>query len=153
MLRIDVLFLLLATLSLTVGVSMGIGMGIAHDFQFAPVHAHLNLVGWASLALYGLAYRAYPALKRSRLGPAHLIAATLGAVLFPIGLYLAIAHDTVGLAIMGSLIWLAGVLIFLLNLVWTVVLGSPTGMAVRRGEAVCGETDTGFGPVLSENVR
>ena len=153
MLRIDVLFLLLATLCMTVGVSMGIGMGIAHDFQFAPVHAHLNLVGWASLALYGLAYRAYPALKRSRLGPAHLIAATLGAVLFPIGLYLAIAHDTVGLAIMGSQIWLAGELIFLLNLVWTVVLASPAELSLRPGDVVYGEDDASFGPVLSENVR
>ena len=153
MLRIDVLFLLLATLCLAVGVSMGIGMGIAHDFQFAPVHAHLNLVGWASLALYGLAYRAYPALNRSRLGPAHLIAASLGAVLFPVGIYLSIAHETVGLAIMGSLIWLAGVLIFLLNLVWTVVLGAPAGIALRRSELAYGQDDPGFGPVLSENVR
>ena len=153
MLRIDVLFLLLATLCMTVGVSMGIGMGIAHDFQFAPVHAHLNLVGWASLALYGLAYRVYPALNRSGLGPAHLIAASLGAVLFPVGIYLSIAHETVGLAIMGSLIWLAGALLFLLNLVWTVVLGSPTGVSLRPGDVVYGEDDAGFGPVLSENVR
>ena len=153
MLRIDVLFLLLATLCMTVGVSMGIGMGIAHDFQFAPVHAHLNLVGWASLALYGLAYRAYPALNRSRLGPAHLISASLGAVLFPVGIYLSIAHETVGLAIMGSLIWLAGALIFLLNLVWAVVLDSPTGVSLRPGDVVYEEDDASFGPVLSENVR
>ena len=65
--RIDVSFLVLATLCLIVGVSMGIVMGILHDFQLAPVHAHLNLLGWASLALFGLSYKSYPALARSRL--------------------------------------------------------------------------------------
>ena len=52
--RIDLYFLILAALCLITGVVMGIGMGIAHDLQFAPVHAHLNLLGWTSLALFGL---------------------------------------------------------------------------------------------------
>lgn len=40
-----------------VGVGMGIGMGIAHDFTLTPVHAHINLLGWVSMMLFGLYYR------------------------------------------------------------------------------------------------
>ena len=153
MLRNDVFFLVLATLCMVVGVGMGIGMGVAHDFQLAPVHAHLNLVGWVSLALYGLAYRGYPALSRSRLAGAHLIASTFGAVLFPVGIYLSIAHGTPGLAIMASLIWLAGALIFLLNLVWSVALRMPSAPAPRHRSLARDDERAGFGPVLSENLR
>ena len=150
MLRIDVFFLVLATLCMLVGVSMGIAMGVAHDFQFAPVHAHLNLVGWASLALYGLVYRAYPAMGRSPLGNAHLVASAFGAVLFPIGIYVSIAHGTPGLAIMGSLIWLAGALLFLINLVGSVALRLPSS---GRRDPSRSASREGFGPMLSENVR
>ncbi|WP_165943524.1 hypothetical protein [Roseicella aquatilis] len=56
--RLPLLFLASAALCLVIGVTMGIAMGIAHDFHLAPVHAHLNLLGWTSLALMGLTYRA-----------------------------------------------------------------------------------------------
>ena len=150
--RIDVIFLLLATLCLIVGVSLGIGMGLTRNFQLAPVHAHLNLLGWASLALYGLSYRAYPALGRSRLGIAHLIAAAPAAVLFPLGIYLAMAHETIGPALAGAFIWLAGALIFLVNLVRAVVLRASTTPSVIPSEII-GRDGASFGPVLSERAR
>jgi len=56
--RLPLLFLATAAFCLVCGVGMGIAMGITHDFHLAPVHAHLNLLGWASLALMGLTYRA-----------------------------------------------------------------------------------------------
>jgi cbb3-type cytochrome oxidase subunit 1 len=61
--KIDVSFILLSVLCLIFGIVMGIVMGAAHDFQFTPVHAHLNLLGWVSLALFGLIYKAYPASR------------------------------------------------------------------------------------------
>jgi cbb3-type cytochrome oxidase subunit 1 len=120
--RIDTSFLLLATACLIVGVSMGIGMGIAHDFQFAPVHAHLNLLGWASLALFGLVYKAYPQLAHSRLALAHFAASATSAVVFPFGIYFSIAHQTPGVAIGASLVWLLGAVLFLANLVRAFVI-------------------------------
>ena len=115
--RIDLYFLILAALCLITGVVMGIGMGIAHDFQFAPVHAHLNLLGWTSLALFGLTYKAYPALAQSRLALLHFSLAAPSAVVFPIGIYISIAHQFPGVAIAASLMWLAGVILFATNLV------------------------------------
>ena len=115
--RIDIAFLVLAALCLVAGVTMGIWMGIAHEFGLAPVHAHLNLLGWTSLALFGLTYKAYPALGRSRLAPFHFGASAVAALLFPIGIYVSMAHQAIGLAVFGSLLWLAGAVLFVVNLV------------------------------------
>jgi hypothetical protein len=116
MIRIDLGFLLLGAICLVTGVTLGIAMGIAHDFQFAPLHAHINLVGWASLSLFGLIYRAYPTLARSWLGTAHFFIAALAAPVFLVGLYFALAHQVIIGAVVGSLIWLCGCVLFLINL-------------------------------------
>lgn len=34
---------------------LGLYMGVRHDLRLAPVHGHLNLLGWAWLGLYALA--------------------------------------------------------------------------------------------------
>ena len=54
-------FLRLAVLYLIAGVSLGLFMAASHDHSMFPVHAHLNLLGWVSLSLFGLFYRACPA--------------------------------------------------------------------------------------------
>ena len=120
--RIDRYFLLLSSVFLILGVSLGIGMGIAHDFQYAPVHAHINLLGFASMAVFGIVYRLYPELGRSKLAAVHLGLAAPSALLFPIGIYLSIAQDNPGLAIVASLLWFAGALVFFANLVRGLVL-------------------------------
>jgi cbb3-type cytochrome oxidase subunit 1 len=114
--RIDLPFMLLAAASLLVGVCLGIWMGLSHDFAFAPVHAHLNLLGWASLALFGLTYRAWPELTASRLAAFHFAVSALGAVLFPMGIAISLVGGGVAVATAGALLWLAGVLAFLAGL-------------------------------------
>jgi hypothetical protein len=49
------------------GVSLGIYMGASGDHLLTPVHAHFNLLGWASLALVGLIYHQFPTAGSSRL--------------------------------------------------------------------------------------
>ena len=49
-------FVAAAAAALT-GMSFGIYMGVAHDFTLAPAHAHLNLLGWVTMCLYGLYHR------------------------------------------------------------------------------------------------
>lgn len=115
--RIDVYFLLLATVLLICGAVLGITMGMKQDFQLTPVHAHLNLAGWASLALFGLTYRAYPQLASTKLAGLHFIVSATGSVLLPIGIGLAVLRNSPGLAIVGAMLWLLGVLIFLAQLV------------------------------------
>jgi hypothetical protein len=115
--RVDVYFLLLATVLLICGAVLGITMGAREDFQLVPVHAHLNLAGWASLALFGLTYRAYPQLAATKLARYHFFVSAFASVLLPIGIGLAVLRAQPGLAIFSSVLWLIGVLLFLVQLV------------------------------------
>src|SRR5580700_1332880 len=84
------------------------------DFAQAPTHAHLNLVGWVSMALYALVYRQYPAAAQSRFAMLHFWIANVGAVLLTVGIYTQMA-DMPSLAfivISGSFITILGMLIF-----------------------------------------
>jgi cbb3-type cytochrome oxidase subunit 1 len=72
-------------------------------------------VGFASMVLFGLLYRAFPVLAESKLAAAHFLIYSIGAVLFIAGLPLAQAHQTIVLAVIGSLCVLLGLLVFLAN--------------------------------------
>ena len=64
-------FLRIAVLYIIVGVALGIYMGGSGDHSLHPVHAHLNLLGWVALSLFGLFYRAVPAAAESTLAKVH----------------------------------------------------------------------------------
>lgn len=100
--RYDIIFIAAALACLVVGESMGLWMGAAHDFALRPVHAHLNLVGWVTLALYGLIHRAYPGLAQSRLAGAQCALAIASGIALPAGIAIAILADAPGLAIGAS---------------------------------------------------
>ncbi|HEX3699616.1 MAG TPA: hypothetical protein VHV27_02980 [Phenylobacterium sp.] len=51
--RLPLAFFSAATLCVLAGMVWGAIMGSSEDFTLAPAHAHLNLVGWTSLALMG----------------------------------------------------------------------------------------------------
>jgi hypothetical protein len=60
----------LAVLYLVLGMTIGIGMGISNDFLLRPVHAHVNLLGFAVLAVAAFVFHAFPDLARTRLATA-----------------------------------------------------------------------------------
>jgi hypothetical protein len=66
-----IIWLKLAVLYLIVGVGMGIAMGATETFTLSPVHAHINLLGWATMALAGLIYSVFPQAGLSKLAKAH----------------------------------------------------------------------------------
>ena len=125
--RVDVYFLLLATFLLICGAGLGMTMGAREDFQLVPVHAHLNLAGWASLGLFGLTYRSYPQLAATRLAAYHFAVSGVASVLLPIGIGLAVLRNSPGLAIAASTLWLLGVLMFAAQLLRLVRGNSAAG--------------------------
>jgi len=131
--RIDTAFLLLASACLIVGVCLGICMGMNEDFQLVPVHTHVNLVGWASLALFGVIYRLYPELAASRLARAHFWLSAPSAVVFPVGIYLAQAHQMHAVAIATSLLWLLGAVVFFVLLARLVYPRSASAPVMPTG--------------------
>jgi cbb3-type cytochrome oxidase subunit 1 len=112
-------FLIISVLYAIFGMAMGIHMGIQNDFTYAHVHAHINLVGWVSLAVFGIVYKLYPNAGRSKLGVIHFIIANLGAIIFLPGIYIAMATtgDNIVFAVIGSLLTLLSMLTFLVNLI------------------------------------
>src|SRR5512137_2794281 len=49
----------MAALYLVAGVALGNYMGAAQEFALRSVHAHLNLLGWASMLGFGLVVQRY----------------------------------------------------------------------------------------------
>jgi hypothetical protein len=103
-----------ATLFALTGMGMGIGMAIARDHAVMPAHAHLNLLGWVSLFLFGVYYRLNPALDVSRLALVQVTVWSLGTIVLTV----AVAAIHMGyeaadpIAAAGSLIVLAAMALF-----------------------------------------
>ena len=64
-------YLRLAVLYGIAGILLGLYMAGSGNHAMHPVHAHLNLLGWVTLALFGLFYRAWPAAAATKLAKAH----------------------------------------------------------------------------------
>lgn len=54
--RVSAAFFATGVVFVLTGMALGMYMGAKEDFAFATVHAHLNLVGWVTMALYGTFY-------------------------------------------------------------------------------------------------
>ena len=54
--RVSAAFFAVGALCLLIGMTMGMQMGGSHDFTLMPAHAHLNLLGWVTMSLYGTSY-------------------------------------------------------------------------------------------------
>ena len=104
----------LAVLFVVVGMAMGIGMAATQNHSIMPAHAHLNLLGWVSLFLFGIYYERRPALDTSRLAMFQAGLWSVGTVILTIAVaaihlgYTA-ADPVAGIA---SLLVLAAMLLF-----------------------------------------
>ncbi len=116
-----------AILAALAAMILGVYMGVVQDFTLAPAHAHANLLGWVTMALYGLYHRTSPQ-PDSRLAWAQAGFGAAGFALMSggLGLYLA-THDEalVGLTIAGSLLAITSMLLFLAVVVRDARLNRP----------------------------
>jgi cbb3-type cytochrome oxidase subunit 1 len=65
------LWIKMAMIYLVCGISLGIAMGASQNFTMRPVHAHINLIGWTTMALAGLIYTVFPKAGDSKLAAVH----------------------------------------------------------------------------------
>lgn len=127
--RYPSIFIAAGLLCLLVGEVFGIWISQSPErFPLHPAHAHLNLAGWVTLALYGLIHRAFPALGKAKLAGAQCVLAILGAVLMAPGILIAITsgEGNVTLAIIGSLGVLLGTLLFAIMFIGKVAMAKET---------------------------
>ncbi len=86
--RMGITLLRIAAVYLLVGLAMGLVMGIANDFTLASVHAHISLLGWATMSITGFVYLVRPACRESRLALVHFWGHNLGLPVMMAGLAL-----------------------------------------------------------------
>ena len=103
-----------AVLFVIVGMIWGIQMAISEDHSAFPAHAHLNLLGWVSLFLFGIYYRLHPALDRSRAALAQVWIWCLATIVLAVGVGLVHTGHMIGdpIAAIGSLLILADMVMF-----------------------------------------
>lgn len=104
----------LGSFTALIAVSLGIYMGISHDHSLAPVHVHLNLIGWVSMFLFGLFYKAHPSAIGT-VAVAQVLLSAVGYIAMLSGLagLLITAHPAFQpLTVVGSLMVLAGFALF-----------------------------------------
>ena len=116
--RISNLFFKAAILFLIVGIGLGIHMSISQNHNVIGAHAHINLLGWVTSALFGGYYALNPAKAERRLTYIHFAVYTTGVAIMAVSLYFLLLGVTAlePVVAVSSLIVFAGVLIF----AWTV---------------------------------
>lgn len=92
--RVSAAFFALGVVCLFIGMFMGMRMGETEDFTLMPAHAHLNLLGWVTMAIYGIFYALTHASLKPKLAWANFWLAAIGVVVMipSLALYLP-AHD------------------------------------------------------------
>lgn len=119
-----------AVILVAAGMIWGIVMAITEDHSTMPAHAHLNLLGWVSLFLFGIYYHLHPAIDGSRLAVVQVWIWIVGTVILTIGVALVHSGRAIGdpIAAMASLIVFADVLLF----GWLVFRSQPAEETKRR---------------------
>ena len=103
----------LAVLFAITGLILGVGMAASHNHALAPVHAHINLIGWVSLFLIGLFYERRPQLDKSAGARWQVIIYTFGAVVLNASLAAMLLGNTAAepgaaagsIVVLGSMFW------------------------------------------------
>ena len=109
----------LAIVYFVVATALGLYMGMTGSHGLIPVHAHLNLLGWASLALTGILYDRFPAATTTRLYPIHfwVYNVTLPVAMLTLALLLLRGNEAL-VPVVGivSLVLFASIVVFAANI-------------------------------------
>ena len=121
-------FLKIAVVYLVIGACLGFAMGITQKFVLVPVHAHVLLLGWASLALAGLVYHFYPAAASTRLARLHFWLHNIGLPLFMVGLGVMLTgnESLFVFVVVGASAVIIGLVLFAANVLLNIRTASST---------------------------
>lgn len=112
--KASVLSFRMAVLCLIAGMLWGLHMAIGQDHSAHPAHAHLNLLGWVCLFLFGIYYRLHPKLELDRRAHVQVWSWLVGTAVQAIGVGLVHTGTPAAepAAAIGSLIVFASILLF-----------------------------------------
>lgn len=103
-----------AILFLIAGISIGISMSISGNHAVMGAHAHINLLGWVTSALFGTYLALNPAKANGLLPRLQYLIYVLGVIVMGTSLYLMLDGNTAMVPVVAgaSLVTFAGVLLF-----------------------------------------
>jgi len=116
--RVSAAFFVVGALLLLSGMILGEYMGANENFTLAPLHAHINLLGWVTLALYGTFYTLTKDTYSPKLAWTNFVLSSVGILaMIPVLALLLTAADgaktygplagaTGGIALLGLLVFL-----------------------------------------------
>ncbi|MBT7951141.1 MAG: hypothetical protein HN764_05930 [Gammaproteobacteria bacterium] len=81
-------FLMTAILYGLWGTLMGSWLVFTKQSYLSQVHAHINLLGWVTMALFGVFYHFYPKVSESMLAAIHFWVANISVLTLNIGLWM-----------------------------------------------------------------
>jgi cbb3-type cytochrome oxidase subunit 1 len=124
----------LAVIYLVVGMTLGLVMGITGNFQLRGAHAHINLLGWATLGLAAIVFHIFPELARTRLAAVWFWTYNISLPVALLALTLVLSGygwAEPGIKIGMLVVWASGVL-FAANVLWSLrTRREPEGVPVR----------------------
>jgi len=120
----------LAVVFVLAGIAMGIGMAASGNHTIMPAHAHLNLLGWVSLFLFGVYYERRPRLDASRLALIQVGVWSVGTV----ALTIAVAAIYLGYPAADPIAGIASLIIFAAMLLFAYFVFRPA-LFVNSGPA------------------
>lgn len=117
--KISRTYLLTGSLYLLVGIILGMYMGGKQDFALKSVHAHINLLGFTLMTLFGVAYHAMPQLAGNVLAKVHFWLHQIGAFVLLIGLFLLMSGNMAP-ETAGKILPVSEILVFFGMLAWSI---------------------------------
>lgn len=115
--NMDRLWVLTGLVFLLLGMALGLKMSMTQDFAMHGLHAHLNLLGFVLMTLFGLCYRNWPKMQEGILPTVHYWLHTLTVAVSMLLLYFLLSNydlepkigPVMGILLMGTF---AGILLF-----------------------------------------
>lgn len=104
----------IAILFLIAGMALGLHMSITHTYQTAGAHAHINLLGWVTMSLFGGYLALYPRKAAWLLSRIQFYVYTAGVVVMTPSLYFLLNGNpqVEPLVAISSLVTFAGAVLF-----------------------------------------
>lgn len=112
--HISKLYFMTAICFLIAGILVGLKMSIAHDYAAAGAHAHINLLGWVTMAIFGAFHALDPRGAGTRLAKVQYYVYTGGVLVMTPALYFLLTGNPSlePVVAVSSLVAFVGVLMF-----------------------------------------
>lgn len=128
---ISKLYFKTAIIFLIVGIGMGLKMAISGDHSVIGAHAHANLLGWVTMAIFGGYHALNPRKAERRLAMVQYVIYTAGVAVMVPALYLML----LGNMAMEPIVAAASIVTFIGVLLFAVIIFTGEDAAARISPA------------------